>query len=143
MSDPEASDCRDNADSPELEKLQQLRRLARRIDRHPWPDPQKGLLALMQLLDWGLNDGGLPREWVRLVIWEEGQGLLSGRPGPRDEPVLRGDAVEQALRRLLARGLISCPTCHRPVPSEDTLDRWRDTRLADLARARQREEAGH
>jgi hypothetical protein len=30
-----------------------------------------------------------------------------------------------AIRALLRRGLDSCPTCRRPLPNHDELDRWR------------------
>jgi hypothetical protein len=59
--------------------------------------------------------------FLELAIWRGCRHLFEEeRDVPRD--------VIEANRRLLHRGLDRCPSCRRPLPDHDELDRWRALR---------------
>lgn len=95
------------------------------------------MVALVKLVEKARAESALP-DWCQRAIWEEAAGFIEGKPKPIP---LTPDPVERACRVLLAKRLIRCPTCQRPLPDEATLDRWRAERLALLHEAYIREQA--
>lgn len=122
---------------PELEEVQTYRRAARSIVRDKKKGKRDRLVALVKLVEKARAETALP-DWCQRAIWEESARFIEGRANPVP---LTSDPVEGACRRLLAKQLIRCPTCQRPLPDEATLDRWRSERLAALYEAYVREQA--
>jgi hypothetical protein len=61
----------------------------------------------------------LPAGFGEAAVWGGARHLFEADLGvPR--------SVIEANRRLLRRGHHDCPTCHRPLPDHDDLDRWEE-----------------
>ena len=112
---------------PELSEIDSYRLAARTIVRDEKRARADRLIALVKLVERARRESGLP-EWCQRAIWEESAEFIEGRGRPKP---LSTEPVEAAVRRLLNRGLIRCPTCRLPLPDERTLDRWRRRRLAE------------
>lgn len=122
---------------PEVEEVQTYRRAARSVVRDKWKGKRDRLVALIKLVEKARAESALP-DWCQRAIWEEAAAFIEGRRNPIP---LTPDPVERACRVLLAKQLVRCPTCQRPLPDESTLDRWRSERLALLREAYVREQA--
>lgn len=122
---------------PEVEEVLAYRRAARSIVRDRRKARADRLVALVRLTEKARAEAALP-DWCQRAVWEEAAGFIEGKTRPLP---LSPDPVEQACRALLAKRLVRCPTCQRPLPAEETLDRWRSERLAALREVHLREQA--
>lgn len=122
---------------PEVEEVQTYRRAARTLVRDHRKARSDRLLALVKLVEKARAEASLP-DWCQQAIWEESADFIQGR---RRAIPQTSDPVEAACRSLLAKQLIRCPTCQRPLPDEATLDRWRAYRLVAAYQAHLREQA--
>lgn len=112
-----------------LRRLAEYRRAARRAATAGAPLRQR-LLALMDLAAAARReDDPMLRRWAERVIYEEARPLLED---PEDGGP--GDAWERAQRRLRADGHVLCPTCHSPLASDLTLERFQRRREAMVRR---------
>lgn len=111
-----------------LTRVAEYREAARRAVHADRPLRTK-CLALLSLGTLGATEpDATVRPWVESAIWREAAPFLTKRPASPS-----GDAYERAVRHLLSRGYVSCPSCRTPLPSEQTLDRWRLIRAEGMA----------
>lgn len=69
----------------------------------------------------------MPVGFADAVVWREVRHLFAPAGVPR--------TLIEACRALLRRGLVDCPTCKRPLPRHDELDRWLRLELTMMKRA--------
>jgi hypothetical protein len=99
-----------------LARVRAYEAAARAIADDPTLSARQKMLGLIDLGRRGQREE-LPR-FIEAAIWAGCRTFIEGdRWVPKD--------IIQANRRLLRRGLSSCPTCRRPLPDAHELDRWR------------------
>jgi hypothetical protein len=118
-------------------EIQEFRKAARLVIVAPKPRRAR-LQALMRLASRarGSEAGILAQQ----AVWVEAKAFIRNEPPP--PPLEMHDPIDNALRGLTRRGLARCPTCHRRLPDEQTLDREQRRRTDELERRRLFEEAG-
>ena len=120
---------------PALEEVVALRAATRAIVETPGLTGRQKLLAILELRD--RADRADLLEWARQVIWTEARAFLGKPPDP--PPRGPGDPVERACRSLVAKGLIRCPSCARPLPTKIEFARWDRLRRRMVEEAERRE----
>jgi hypothetical protein len=109
-----------------LEVVRNFELAARKIADDPTLSVRSKCLALLELRRRARLETGLPA-FAEISVWRGSKHLFS-------EPAVPRDLLER-LRSLLRRGLSSCPTCLRDIPSHDELDRWRELEIESFRRS--------
>jgi hypothetical protein len=122
--------------SGESTTIREFRKAARIVIAAPKPRREK-LQALMRLADRARrSEAGL---LAQQAVWVESKQFVRRERPP--EPIASTDPVDRAIRILIRRGAVRCPTCARG-PDERTLHKIECERLAELERRKRVEEAG-
>ncbi len=120
------------------DEIREFRRAARAIVRAEHRSRSDRLLALMQLAE-AVRQSSVA-DLAQPAIWAESKAFIRGEfeepLGPVNNP------GEVAIRGLIRRQYVSCPTCRRSLPTEQELDDRRRGRIAELEERRLFEEAG-
>jgi hypothetical protein len=121
--------------SAALDEVVALRAATRAVVRDEGRPLRDRLVALVDLA--GIARRAQLPGWAEAVVAKESAEFLELTP---PQASLSPDPVEIVCRQLLNKGLIRCPSCARPLPSETELERWRDLRSLAIEE-HQRQEA--
>jgi hypothetical protein len=119
-----------------LARVRRFREAARRAV-HADASFKDRCLALLEIADMARDESDpVVKLWSERVIWQEAAGLLGMAD---DEPEVPPRSYEGRARELRRTGLVACPKCLHPLPTDEELDLWARRRRdhAELLEARE------